>query len=666
MTGTSYYDPSLTNGTTYYYVVTAYSQSVESPYSSQVSGTPEVPPDLVVTSLADDGSAGTLRYETQQAEYLAGDQTIVFAPSLTQAGPATLVLNGTTLSIDDPSGTLTINGPSANLLSITQDWGSTLVNDAGSTAVILGLNVTGVCNDGSLTVSDCTMTGKSTNALDNYDGGILNVDDCTISGNSTWDAGGGIYSNGTLTVSDSTITGNSVGGSGGGIYAKGTISIVNSTITGNTAGESGGGIYANGTIIVVNSTIGDNYAGISGGGIYLASGTTADITDCTISGNSAGLSAGGVDGGGQLYGSIVAGNTKGDLYGTFTGTNNLIGDGTRGLSSATNILPTGATPLDPLLAPLGDYGGTTETMPLMPGSPAIGHGESISGITTDQRGAVRSSTAPDIGAFEGSVWVVNTLNDQVDSLSSSTVSLRDAIDRANSSDGLFAVIMFASSLTTGGPVTINLTGGILQVDSSESVAIDGSGANLLTINADGHSGVFSVDAGVSAQISGLTITGGSAATGAGIDNAGNLTISSCSITGDSASGNGGGIYNSADLNVSYCTISGDSSGSGDGGGVDNVGGGADIGESAVFDDSAADGDGGGLANFAGGTLFITNTTVADDSAVSGGGIENDQGAVSLIDSTVSGDTATAGSGGGIAINDATGASRLSLRRNRRR
>ena len=38
------------------------------------------------------------------------------------------------------------------------------------------------------------------------------------------------------------------------------------------------------------------------------------------------------------------------------------------------------------LAPLGDYGGPTQTMALLPGSPAIGKGVAVAGVTTDQRG----------------------------------------------------------------------------------------------------------------------------------------------------------------------------------------------------------------------------------------------------------------------------------------
>ena len=64
------------------------------------------------------------------------------------------------------------------------------------------------------------------------------------------------------------------------------------------------------------------------------------------------------------------------------------------------------------LAPLGFYGGPTQTMALLPGSPAIGTGTAVSGVTTDQRGVPLDSPTPDIGAFQTqTALVVNTTVD---------------------------------------------------------------------------------------------------------------------------------------------------------------------------------------------------------------------------------------------------------------
>jgi len=54
-----------------------------------------------------------------------------------------------------------------------------------------------------------------------------------------------------------------------------------------------------------------------------------------------------------------------------------------------------------LLAPLGNYGGRTQTMPPLPGSPAIDAAVST-GLTFDQSGFTRPlGLGPDIGAVEG-------------------------------------------------------------------------------------------------------------------------------------------------------------------------------------------------------------------------------------------------------------------------
>ena len=61
---------------------------------------------------------------------------------------------------------------------------------------------------------------------------------------------------------------------------------------------------------------------------------------------------------------------------------------------------TGPSPLsaDPLLAPLGNYGGPTQTMALLPGSPAR-NAATGSTITSDQRGFPIVGT-PDLGAYD--------------------------------------------------------------------------------------------------------------------------------------------------------------------------------------------------------------------------------------------------------------------------
>ena len=83
-----------------------------------------------------------------------------------------------------------------------------------------------------------------------------------------------------------------------------------------------------------------------------------------------------------------------------------------------------------------------------------------------------------------------------------------------------------------------------------------------------------MDSGAEGVLTGLTITGGNAGAGGGIYNSGTLTVSSSTLSANSAyagpdndeefpgiSGCGGGIFNSGTLTVNYVTLSGNSASS---------------------------------------------------------------------------------------------------------
>jgi CSLREA domain-containing protein len=204
---------------------------------------------------------------------------------------------------------------------------------------------------------------------------------------------------------------------------------------------------------LTNCTVSGNSVAGGGGGLFDGGGTTT-LTNCTVSGNLAG--PGGSGGGLGNYGgttklanTIVAGNTAGvngpDVNGVFTSKgNNLVGD-TDGSSGWVSSDRTGtiARPLNAELAPLGNYGGPTQTMPLLFGSPAIGGGDIDlvpAGIMTDQRGEPRFfHDRVDIGAYQLQVvivpsFVVDTTADFSDPAEGKT-SLREAIASVNALPG---------------------------------------------------------------------------------------------------------------------------------------------------------------------------------------------------------------------------------------
>ena len=221
----------------------------------------------------------------------------------------------------------------------------------------------------------------------------------TINGNQA----GSVFfvTNGNVVLTALTITnGNaSASGFGGGILSYAVLTLNQCTLAGNSAGYAGGIVNAFGTLVVNESTLTGN-SGSYGGGILNLEGALT-VNQSTLTGNSdpSGAAGGMYNwdelGSITLFNSIVAGNSLPNT----SGYNNQTSTTTSGITTQTGANLTNGTPL---LAPLGNYGGPTPTMPPLPGSPAIDGCTNGTTFTTDQRGYPRSvGLAPDIGAVEG-------------------------------------------------------------------------------------------------------------------------------------------------------------------------------------------------------------------------------------------------------------------------
>jgi len=350
-------------------------------------------------------------------------------------------------------GTLTVTDSTVANNSAGQGGG--IENDVSASLTIANSTITGnstldggtgggiIDRGGTLTITNSTIVGNQA-AGDGSAGGIFAeggtviITGSTIADNTAGGYGGGIVSEvdpklftGTLTIANSTISGNNSTGGGGGIGSSAMLSVNGSTISGNAAGY-GGGIDNQGTLTATDSTIADNSAGLFGGAIN-DDGTLVAV-NCTIAYNN--VASGGSGGGlavgyrstATLYNTIVALNTNGtgssptpDDIILLSGTE---GTGTISPSSAYNLIGTGGSGgltngangnlvgvADPGLAPLGDYEGSTQTIGLLSGSPAIDGGNNSLAVdpstglplTTDQRGTdfpriVNGKV--DIGAYE--------------------------------------------------------------------------------------------------------------------------------------------------------------------------------------------------------------------------------------------------------------------------
>ena len=257
----------------------------------------------------------------------------------------------------------------------------TTIIDGGRAGSVITISLYAVVTLSNLTIRNGM--AQVGGGINNNNYGRLTMNNITVTGNlalevfrgqePSYSYGGGIYNgeNAVLTINDSTVSGNTAGshtcgfrtcsGYGGGIDNGGTLTINNSTIDGNSA-----------------------YSGHSqGGGIY----GVATLQNSIIAHNS-------------------GGNCSTPVIGRLSKGYNLSSDTTCNLSG-----PGDLNNIDPKLGMLGYYGGQTQTIPLLSGSPAIDAGNP-NGCTdaqgnllkTDQRGMPRPDPGDtggcDIGAYE--------------------------------------------------------------------------------------------------------------------------------------------------------------------------------------------------------------------------------------------------------------------------
>ncbi len=591
--------------------------------------------------------------EVQQTAGAVGvNDTIEFDPSLNgQTITLTmgeLVIGSNLTIIGLGASSLTISGNNAN--TVFQIGFQSLFSSSAPTVSISGLTIAdaqasgpdggGIENLGTLTVANCifaknTASGGGGGGIANEVNSTLSVSDCTFAGNSAF-VGGGIANSGNAGVTNCTFTGNSAGQAGGAVLNSSalqttkqiaTATVANCTFAGNSAG-TGGAIDndQDGMLTVINCTLADNSATGSasagpssgGGGIANSSSSTLTLGNTIIAGNTTSSSGADVSGNGISQGYNLIGNTSG----------------------ASGFVATDLLGANPLLGPLQDNGGPTQTMALLPGSPAIDAGSvglavGPGGIplSADQRGFARVANGNvDIGAFEVQFYLVYSTAD------SGGGTLRSAITNAD---------------RAGGSVVAFTTNGIIELasalpDITRSVQVLGPGANTLTVQRSTVPGtpafrIFTVDAAtpaipdVTVTLWGLTIANGQASSGGGILNNAALTLSNSTVSGNSAN-LGGGIDNGGALTLTNSTVAGNSGQ--EGGAIFNFGP-LTLTDCTLSGNSTSD-FGAGIFNNSG-TLTLTNSTLAGNSAANGGGgIFNSIGTLTLGNTIIAQNTASTG------------------------
>ena len=407
------------------------------------------------------------------------------------------------------AGTRVINGE--NRITLQAPAGSRHFSIASGTPTVRGVTLTGgntstcggavLVTGGSPTFWQMRMTGNSSatsgGAVCVQNNASLNLSSVTLANNSAGPGGGGAVSHtggGYLDMRFSSLNNNTTTGPGGALLFSGAdVTAFLSSITGNTAGSSsyGGAMAVDaGTLNVTYSTVSGNRAG-SGGGLeqrpsagymFIAGSTVAANTSSTV-GRPAGI-VGASAAGGQVVGTIVAGNTNNSAAAncatqntlrTFVSTGYNMDDGT----SCGFAAPSDRSSTNPQLLPLGSWDGGRLRHALSAGSPAIDHnssgycsivGNSISATPVDGDG--NGSQICDIGDYE---YIPET-----------TPPVVNAASRAGADPVTAATTQW----------TVVFSEAVLGVDVSDfNLTANGvTGASIASISPNGPGTVFTVTA----------------------------------------------------------------------------------------------------------------------------------------------------------------------------
>lgn len=216
---------------------------------------------------------------------------------------------------------------------------------------------------------------------------FVDIDQVAFVGNKATYSGGAIQCGNDLTVERSMFRGNESGDFGGALACNaGQITIRNSSFAGNIGPMSIVDFSSEAVARLVNVTVTGNDTWPDNGALNAKQGATLSMSNVLTVAN-------------YSYDLAVNSGATLDAANSY---NNIVGDpGTSGFTGGSHGNVVGMTAAAALLGPIGDYGGPTWSVPLLPGSPIIDAGTTTGGDvpSADQRGVAHVG-APDVGAYE--------------------------------------------------------------------------------------------------------------------------------------------------------------------------------------------------------------------------------------------------------------------------
>ncbi|MGO8946727.1 MAG: TIR domain-containing protein [Ktedonobacterales bacterium] len=221
------------------------------------------------------------------------------------------------------------------------------------------------------------------------------------------------------------------------------------------------------------------------------------------------------------------------------------------------------------------------------------------------------------GALLSGTYTVTNLSDNGQG------SLRQAITTAHTGSAIVFNKGLTGTIVLNSPLTI-----------TKNLDIEGPGATAMTISGGGKNTVFDISDNVIVTISGLTVTDGDATSGdatsgggifvgdSGLDT-GSTNIASVvsllkvTVTNSHADSYGGGIFDLGNLTLTDCMITGNSAGFGGGIAINN--GGHAVFNSTQVEFNKAQHLGGGIYNYQKGYFYLNDSVVQENTAQTDGG-----------------------------------------------
>lgn len=282
-----------------------------------------------------------------------------------------------------------------------------------------------------------------------------------------------VLGGGGATISDLTITGGFEATGGSALFAAGAaqgVVLERVTVAGNDVGSgaTSGAVFSSAPMTIANSTFSGNSGGAGattpGGDVMNGASGTLAISQSTFVG------AGGGSAIDSLGGSVVITNSL-VVHQFFA-----CGTGASGSGNVTTDDPaicpgTVTTVADAGVAPLAAQGGATETIRLLPGSPAIDAGTAASCAAIDQRGVARPLGATcDAGAYEFDPATTTSISAGPDPTAYGATVTLDATVSAVSEPGTpTGSVEFFAGTTSLGSAPLGPSGvATLDVDSLET------------------------------------------------------------------------------------------------------------------------------------------------------------------------------------------------------